>query len=253
MKRTKKNAFTIAEILLVLAIIGIISAMGATITKKTSAKAYNYFWQNGYVSLNDVISDIEYNNSTTDGSGNIVYKTFNKDKWVSEVNKVFNGHFEDGDDGKDVEAVETIDSTVKTNNGTTYKFETDASNNIVITMTVPAPKTRTNNGKATAKLLFDLNNSNMLIPISGGDVDLSKRMDLLPVMIDDGQKGRIIQKYDGGDAKYKGSNTYTFQEAYCRNKGKGNGSYLSCTDADGKNLVPANLEIGILTFPSLKH
>lgn len=271
--RNFKNAFTIAELLLVIAIIGVISAMGATITKKTTAKAYSLFWHNGYTALNDAIADVEYEHSTKTSDDDKLYSDFTKDDWIEEINGFFNGKIdpaaqannaEPEEEVEDEDDVEVPADSVRTRNGIIYTFE-EESGDIIITMSVPAPKTRTNNGRAKTKLFFDKGegHSNMLIPINGGDgyVDLSNRMDLLPVAIDDGQRGRVIKAYNDNNSAptYRQSNIYSFREAYCRNRGEGIGERLSCTDADGNSLIPVdgsgsqNLEIGILTFPSPKH
>ncbi len=238
-----KRGFTIAELLLVIVIIGIISAMGATITKKSSARAYNLFWHNGYVTLSNAIGDIEYNNSNPSEAdpSQMDYETFSASDWAKEVDVAF---------GARRDAAAPANNTVHTNNGTLYHFAASQGGAIMITMSVPAPKSRTNNSLATTRLFFDPSGSNELIPTSGGDVDLSTRMDLLPVIIDDGTTDRVIQNLNGTNASLKRANVQTFQEAYCQAKGTPGGNaaaFLNCNGVSDIGTKP-----GMLKFPKLK-
>lgn len=56
MKKLNK-AFTLAELLLCLGIIGVVSAMGMTIAKHGTDRAYNLFYYNGYINLYNAIAD----------------------------------------------------------------------------------------------------------------------------------------------------------------------------------------------------
>ena len=53
-----KQGFTLAELLLCLIILGIVTALGMTITKRTTAHAYNLFFYTGYSNLYDAIREI---------------------------------------------------------------------------------------------------------------------------------------------------------------------------------------------------
>ena len=52
-----KPAFTLAELLLCIGIIGVVSAMGMTIAKHGTDRAYNLFYYNGYINLYNAIAD----------------------------------------------------------------------------------------------------------------------------------------------------------------------------------------------------
>ncbi len=57
-----KRAFTLAELLLCIGIIGIVSAMGMVITKHTTEKAYQLYYYTGYINLYNAIADAKANN-----------------------------------------------------------------------------------------------------------------------------------------------------------------------------------------------
>lgn len=56
MKKLNK-AFTLAELLLCLGIIGVVSAMGMVIAKHGTDRAYNLFYYNGYINIYNAIAD----------------------------------------------------------------------------------------------------------------------------------------------------------------------------------------------------
>lgn len=58
-----KKAFTLAELLLCVGIIGIVSAMGVVIAKHSTDKAYNLFYYSGYINLYYAIADAKAQNS----------------------------------------------------------------------------------------------------------------------------------------------------------------------------------------------
>lgn len=60
-----KRAFTLAELLLCIGIIGIVSAMGMVITKHSTDKAYQLYYYTGYINLYNAIADGKANGLTT--------------------------------------------------------------------------------------------------------------------------------------------------------------------------------------------
>ena len=57
MKKNIKKGFTLAELLISIAIISIISTMGIVISKKGMDKAYDYYVYNSYKSISSAIGD----------------------------------------------------------------------------------------------------------------------------------------------------------------------------------------------------
>lgn len=177
-----KYGFTMAELLLSIAIIGVVSAMGMTIAKHSSEKAYNLFYYNGYINLYNAIADAKAESKDT------------KTDIMQHVNELLN---------KDPAAEEI-------NVADTKYFRID--------MTVPQAKTRTNNGQATVSFLY-INDSydSLLVPLVPTDPNvpnLQDRRDLLPVYIDDGFTGRTRRV--GNNYEYTPTRYYSYREAYCR-------------------------------------
>ena len=59
-----KRAFTLAELLLCIGIIGIVSAMGMVITKNTTDKAYQLYYYTGYINLYNAIAEAKLQGAT---------------------------------------------------------------------------------------------------------------------------------------------------------------------------------------------
>ncbi len=178
-----KYGFTMAELLLSIAIIGVVSAMGMTIAKHSSEKAYNLFYYNGYINLYNAIADAkaESKDTKTDIMQH-VNELLNKDPAAEEINNV----------------------------GDTKYFRID--------MTVPQAKTRSNDGHATIGLLYINDEVNSLlvplVPNNANVPNLQNRRDLLPTYIDDGLSGRT--KKVGNSYEYTSQVYYSYREAYCR-------------------------------------
>lgn len=217
MKNTK-SAFTLAELLLCLAIIGIVSAMGMVITKHSAERAYNLFFYNGYINLYNSIADIINTGETIN---------------ISDLNDRLGTT-------KDVPA----DNIIKTVNGITY-----AINGNDIIMTVPQQKTRNNNGRATVRFRYVEMDNGYLIPLTAGSsVNLQDRRDLLPAYIDDGVVGRMKRtSFNGNTYRMSNIRYYTYREALC-NVRNGN----SITDSGATILscigvaIPAARPVGVL-------
>lgn len=187
----KKNGFTMVELLLCIAIIGVVSAMGMTITKHSTDRAYNLFFYNGYINLYNSIADI-----LAEG-GEISATSLNARLGTS----------------KELPA----DRIIQTINGVTYQY-----NNNVITMTVPQKKTRNNNSRATVLFRYVNEGDGYLVPlINGSNVDLQNRRDLLPAYVDNGIVGRVKRQDEAGN-NYRMEQQiafYSYRQAYCSIQG----------------------------------
>ncbi len=193
MKKFEKG-FTLIELLLCLAIIGIVSAFGMTITKRTTAKAYNLFYYTGYTNLYDVINEIGGLSGTVDECAEKL------NTYLGKTDK----------DGKPQEVqTEGSSKVIETMNGIKYALS-QSNGKYVVMMSVPAAKTKANQGYETTKLVYVPEGTvtgvagSLLVPIAGGSVNLLERKDLLPTYIDDGGVSDKPIVY------------YSYKDAFCR-------------------------------------
>lgn len=201
-----KQAFTIAELLLCIAIIGVISAMGMTLTRYNVEKAYRSYWQTGYNSLLSIITQ-SYNDLNEINSANI----------IKTCNNILR------DIPYDPDSVELNRNLIVASNGITYNIGADETTYVPITMTVPSPKTRKNpNGVSQTRLAYIKINDNdgILIPLAPEDdtqIDL-RNSELLKFYIDDGLTGRRVfntgELVTSDDGK-KPIISRTFSDAFC--------------------------------------
>ena len=78
------RGFTLAELLLCVGIIGIVSAMGITVAKISAEKAYNLLYYTGYINLYNAIADAEYHGkNTNEDIMNHVKDLLSKDNIIS--------------------------------------------------------------------------------------------------------------------------------------------------------------------------
>ncbi len=249
-----QKGFTIAELLLVIAIIGIVSAMGASITKKTTEKAYNLFYYTGFTNLYNAYADTKINSGKTEsnrvggGTCNINISTP-----ICHINNLLGTTAYNGNGG----------FTIIARNGITYEFE--VNNDISpILMGIPQPKTRNNpNGRVFVMIMptqsdgsTGIERGEYLIMVdtnkfSGASgiipgrpyLHLGSRRDLLPTYIDDGIKGRMRTDLTSGQTAYNHIDEYySYDQAICsalkkRNPRNFSGSIiLKCEDVSN---VPA--------------
>ena len=206
MKKIKKG-FTIAEILLCLCIIGIISSMGIVATKHSADRAYNLFFYSGYINLYNTIMELKGN----DELANIE----NLAKYLGTANN----------------------NTITTINGISYDITFGATGEVLgVEMKVPQRKTRNNDGIATSQFrVTEINNITYLIPMAGGNINLQNRRDLLPAYIDDGTVGRV--KKEGESYTIQKTAYYTYRQAFCALNSEGIVGVISCADVEG---IPNN-------------
>ena len=203
-----KQAFTIAELLLCIAIIGIISAMGMTLTRYNVEKAYRSYWQTGYNSLLSIITQ-SYND----------FNDITSDHIIKTCNNILR------DIPYDPDSEELNRNPIVASNGIIYNIDIGASTetSIPITMTVPSPKTRKNpKGVSQTRLAYIKINDNdgILIPLAPDDdtqIDL-RNSELLKFYIDDGLTGRRVfntgELVTSDDGK-KPIISRTFSDAFC--------------------------------------
>ena len=213
MKKCKKG-FTMAELLLCLGIIGVISAMGIVATKSSADSAYNLYYYNGYINLYNTIAEILSKE-----------ETINNEQLALYLGEVSGG-------------------VVKTKNGITYNATTNALDGTTITMTIPQRKTRNNNGRGTVSFRYYPNNGGYLIPLTNGTVNLQERRDLLPTYIDDGIVGRVNRT----TGTFTPIPYYSYRQAFCALVNENVAGVITCDDVEDK----PNITTGVLKVTNPK-
>ena len=192
MKKNIKNGFTLAELLIVLAIISIVSVMGLTISKKGVERAYDYYVYNSYKSISLAIGDAISNGCSLDTllekDENSKYTNF--EKFAKSIHSSFkNGadfNFDNTRAAFNIKTIENVNYSIK--------GEKD-NNNLHLVIYVP-----TSNTRKRLDFLFDLEHPEYgLIPASKviydnttvNELIVLNRLDLLPFTIDDGETGKI--------------------------------------------------------------
>ena len=192
----KKNGFTLVELLLCIGIIGVVTAMGMLITKRSADSAYNLYYYTGYINLYNAIADARTMGLTS--NSDIIKHA--KDILSSKVQ------------------TKVTTTTISTSNGITYTCSSNDNNNYFeIIMTIPQRKTRQNNGTASTRFIYYNENGGLLIPVASADennINLQERNDLLPTYIDNGIVGRAVKT--SSSYKYDRPAYYSYREAYCR-------------------------------------
>lgn len=212
-----KIGFSLAEILVCVAIIAVVATLGFSITKQSVARSYDLYIYNGYVSIlnafNELLIRTEYKvnmntNPLTEGpnsEGGYTASIFSK-----EINDLFRGIIKD---------VLSDSVTFSTPNGINYTLKNE-SEYYKITIEVPSQKyyDETNKKVMTTKsyeFAYKPSEYTFLIPTDGDDPNsILYRKDLLPAYIDDGSQGR--KDSNGNIARYK---YYTLKGAICLRHG----------------------------------
>ena len=204
--KLSKLGFTMAELLLCIAIIGIVSAMGMTITKKSTEKAYNLFYYTGYVNAYNAIADAvaagDASMTQTNGAdGKIVIPTL-----VKHFAKCFNV------EESDVTWKALLGYQISAANGITYYLYPYPGYCLAIWMKVP-----TSSGTSKYVPLYYVLSTNELIPgneYKAAFFSIQDRRDLLAAYVDDGKVGRN-NVMDRSTWQYQRPVYGSYKDAYC--------------------------------------
>ena len=218
MIKQTKRAFSLAEILIALAIISVIATMGFTITQKNIASAYDMYFYTGYTGLQYAIADA-YSKDYDQNSYTALHV------YTSEVAEHVNDLFRGNLSGSSTETIITAPNHIK------YTIRKHSSDPYAakIVMQVPSIKTK-HDSKKEVTMYYMPDKYNFLILADDGGDYATKRIDLFPFYIDDGIKGKSRQHCDEQNANgtpitecnlidtpvYTKREYYTFKEAFCK-------------------------------------
>ncbi len=206
--KLSKLGFTMAELLLCIAIIGIVSAMGMTITKKGTEKAYNLYYYTGYVNMYNAIADAVATGESSlsyayNADGSINYTV--KPKIVKHIAKCFNV------EESVVTWTNAVGYQISAANGITYYLYPEFSF-LAIWMKVP-----TSSGTSKYVQLYYVLSTNELIPSNEDNADffrIQNRGDLLAAYVDDGKVGRN-NVMNRSSWQYQRPVYGSYKDAYC--------------------------------------
>lgn len=237
MKNFKKG-FSLAELLIALAIISIVAIMGYSITKKSTEKAYNLYIYSGYHAIQGAIADANSRGYSVEDCKEGKLSGENTCAFVKHIQKLLEVSDEDINDSNPNFAV------FRTFNNIKYIMNYNMNYNdgtLLIKMSVPTTKKKINNtltNSYTFSFLYAPNKIDCIVPFTGtypngmgedfslaptNNIDLTKRIDLLPFYIDDGMSGRVIQYYKKDSntfetKEYSRRNYYSFYDAFVRSR-----------------------------------
>jgi len=190
----KKLGFSLIEVLLVLGIIAVVTAMGFSITQKSIERAYNQYWYTGFKALWDATSD--YESSLNGGPITVA-------KYKDHITKLIPGN--------------SSTNTITATNGIIYTISgNDSLGYALITMTIPEIKQSKSKLNKTQFSYYWKSSPIVLYPYYNAGstyLKLHNRADILPFYV----KGS-----NGSDG------VFSFQEAYCRVNGYEPGIVPDC-------------------------
>ena len=211
----KKSAFSLIEILMVLGIISVVTAMGFSISKRSAENAYNLYWYTAYSALRDATTDAVYTERFIPTDPDFV-------KYTHHLNSLMRG--KDYTSGSaQAKFTARNDTQFIIDNETTY---------YKITVTIPASQQK-KQAKNKSVFVYNLNNQEVYPSSSTSNtapwINLHNRVDILPFYIPDAN-GNPVQKY------------YGFKDAYCRTRGTVTGSDIAI-DCTGIPIMNENASI----------
>lgn len=207
-----KNAFSLAEVLIAIAIISVILIMCFSITNQGLDRAYTRYIYTGYKGLSDAIKEASANNieMVRESAAGRLKSMRIRNEYVEYICNLFNG---------------TINGNnalyCSTPNGIDYLFANNSPlDAIKVTMYVPSRKKEANKTKDSIDFYYLFTRPPyVLIPTSGGDINLLERPDLLPFYVDDGNTGRVVNDPVMGEM-YVAKQYLSASEAICSVYGK---------------------------------
>ena len=207
MKKSLKNAFSLAELLIALGIISVIATMGITIGKKGVERAFNQYYFSAYNGLYSIIydamdSNISIYSSETAGQCPTADFANNLMKYKIETGtSVVDNPLNYSACAQSFKAKNNIAVTI----GKTIQEPTTGYIYAPMTLSFPAP----NNKRAHYEVYYFpkyMNGVIMPSPTTNAAknvISVQKRPDLLPFYIDDGESGRLVSVYNPSDEKYE--------------------------------------------------
>ena len=205
-----KQGFSLAELLIVMAIIAIVTAMSFTIAKKGIKNAYNLFFYTGYNGIYEAIGDaIDYGYDITDGE-------LESNDFIKHIVKILSAEQTDDNSAVKITAPNGISYTIAYDSAYTYEGTSGSIYKIV--MQIPYQKESETASPLVTLYYFTNLFNGILAPEaeinSNNNINLQSRKDLLPFYIDNGSVGRAIEVSDGV-YKYEKTTYYSFRQAYC--------------------------------------
>ncbi len=174
----KKSGFSLMEILIVMAIIGVVTAMGISISQKGIEKAYRNYWYTAYQALSDATFDAAINDKI-------------------ETLEDYKTH---------VTALLKLDASGTAPNGVNFSFANLGE--LFYIIFVEIPNSNTKNAMNTRSAFIYNKNLKLIYPAyidnNPQSIDLQDRVDILPFIINEG----VPHNYNNKDA-------YSFKQAYC--------------------------------------
>ncbi len=220
MKNLKKG-FSLAELLIAIAIISVIAIMGTSIAKNNIERAYNLYVYTGFKGLQDGIADANSQGinmaSPSEMAGHLYNLFTNKEASISPTNGYYKvtasnniqyNIYTDSDTVNDLGTIYYIAMQIP------YVKKKDSSTQTVCLQYIDSSK--------TAFALYPVDEFKSSCSTSASFSAIQDRIDLLPFYIDDGFTGRYapdINNNNDKKMKYYKKTFYSFREAACKSRG----------------------------------
>ncbi|MBE7711466.1 MAG: prepilin-type N-terminal cleavage/methylation domain-containing protein [Cyanobacteria bacterium SIG31] len=225
MIKNLNKGFSLAELLIAMGIIAIISVMGITISKKGVEKAYSYYVYNAYKSLSIAFADAG--------------------KDFSQIAKILNATYTKTPSSSGGNIYD-----IKAKNNVSYFIDDSSQYFYDILIIVPSERWIDQNGNVqnSKSYYFVLDKDYPeygIIPI-----DLLNRADLLPFTIEDGETAKFVQRISEDNSGNISTSSpsylhilkskrqiYSYKEAFCKTIGVYDSNRVS--SVTGESPIPA--------------